>query len=77
VLCHTVRGTSAGGRAGPDLTHVASRLTLAAGTLPNNTGNLYGWIADPQAHKPGSGMPVVPLTAHDLHAVARYLSTLR
>ena len=48
VLCHAVRGTPAGGDLGPDLTHLASRLTLAAGTLPNNLGNLHGWIADPQ-----------------------------
>ena len=76
ALCHTVRGTSAGGGAGPDLTHVASRLTLAAGTLPNNLGNLHGWIADPQGHKPGSKMPALPLTSADLHAIARYLATL-
>ncbi len=77
VLCHAVRGTRAGGDLGPDLTHVAGRLTLAAGTLPNVPGNLYGWIADPQAHKPGSKMPALPLTAGQLHAVARYLGTLR
>jgi len=77
ALCHTVRGTSAGGGAGPDLTHVASRLTLAAGTLPNNLGNLHGWIADPQGHKPGSKMPALPLTSADLHGIARYLATLR
>ena len=77
VLCHAVRGTPAGGDLGPDLTHVASRLTLAAGVLPRSTGNLYGWIADPQAHKPGSGMPPLPLAPAELHAVVRYLSTLR
>ena len=77
VLCHAVRGTPARGELGPDLTHVASRLTLAAGTLPNSLGNLYGWIADPQAHKPGSKMPPLPLAPDELHAIARYLSTLR
>ena len=77
VLCHTVRGTPAGGALGPDLTHVASRLTLAAGTLPNRPGNMYGWIADPQGHKPGSKMPAVPMTAAELHAIARYLESLR
>ncbi len=77
VLCHAVRGTPAGGDLGPDLTHVASRLTLAAGTLPRSTGNLYGWIADPDGHKPGSRMPRVPMTADELHAIARYLATLR
>ena len=77
VLCHAVRGTPAAGNAGPDLTHVASRLTLAAGTLPNSPGNRYGWIADPQAHKPGNLMPAVPMDADELHAIARYLTTLR
>jgi cytochrome c oxidase subunit 2 len=77
ALCHAVRGTPAGGNLGPDLTHVASRLTLAAGTLPNNPGNLRGWIADPQGHKPGNKMPAVPLAADELHTIARYLETLR
>jgi cytochrome c oxidase subunit 2 len=77
VLCHAVRGTLARGELGPDLTHVASRLTLAAGTLPNSLGNMYGWIADPQAHKPGSKMPPLPLSPRELHDIARYLSTLR
>jgi cytochrome c oxidase subunit 2 len=77
TLCHQVRGTDARGELGPDLTHVGSRLTLAAGTLPNTPGNLYGWIADPQAHKPGNKMPPLPLAAAELHLIARYLSTLR
>ena len=76
VLCHAVRGTPARARAGPDLTHIASRLTLAAGTLPNSPGHLYGWIANPQALKPGSTMPPVPLDARELHAIVRYLRTL-
>jgi cytochrome c oxidase subunit 2 len=74
--CHAVRGT-AGGAGGPDLTHVASRRTLAAGTLDNVPGNLAGWIADPQALKPGNLMPRVPLGAADLHALVAYLGTLR
>ena len=77
VLCHTVRGTPARATVGPDLTHIASRRTLAAGELPNVRGNLYGWIADPQALKPGSHMPRVPLTSDQLHAIVRYLETLR
>lgn len=77
VLCHTVRGTEARGRTGPDLTHVGSRRTLAAGELPNNLGNLHGWIANPQALKPGSHMPAVPLTQAQLHQVASYLRSLR
>ena len=52
VMCHAINGTPAGSRVGPDLTHLASRLTLAAGELPLNLGNLHGWIADPQALKP-------------------------
>jgi cytochrome c oxidase subunit 2 len=74
--CHSVRGTTIG-VGGPDLTHVASRRTLAAGTLDNVPGNLAGWIADPQALKPGNLMPRVPLAAADLHALVAYLGTLR
>lgn len=77
VLCHTVRGTLARAAVGPDLTHVASRRTLAAGELPNTRGNLYGWIANPQALKPGSHMPAVELSAAELHAIVRYLESLR
>jgi cytochrome c oxidase subunit 2 len=77
VLCHTVRGTAAVATAGPDLTHVASRLTLAAGELPNTTGHLAGWIANPQALKPGSQMPAVPLGPRELLAIVHYLQTLR
>ena len=77
ALCHSVRGTVAHGTAGPDLTHLASRLTLAAGELPNTAGHLYGWIANPQALKPGTKMPAVPLEAEQMHAIVRYLQTLR
>jgi cytochrome c oxidase subunit 2 len=78
ATCHRVRGTSAFfGTAGPDLTHVASRATLAAGTLPNAKGYLAGWIADPQALKPGNRMPRVPLGAEDFHAVVDYVHGLR
>jgi cytochrome c oxidase subunit 2 len=73
ALCHTIRGTTAGGRTGPDLTHVASRLTLAAGTLPNSRENLVEWIADPQKFKPGNKMPKVALKEPELDAVAVYL----
>jgi cytochrome c oxidase subunit 2 len=77
VLCHTVRGTRAAGRAGPDLTHVGSRLTLAAGEFPNTRGHLQGWIGNPQALKPGSRMPAVALTSEQLQSIAYYLMTLR
>lgn len=76
--CHAIRGTPAFfGRGGPDLTHVTSRRTLAAGTLPNVKGNLAGWIADPQTLKPGNLMPRVSLSAGDFHAVLEYVGGLR
>ncbi len=75
--CHTVRGVAAAGTIGPDLTHVGGRLTLAAGTLPNNIGTLAGWIADTQTIKPGSRMPPFDdLTGTELRALATYLGGL-
>ncbi len=76
-VCHSVRGTPAGGIVGPDLSHLAARATIAAGTLPNNTGHLAGWIADPQAVKPGSLMPRPELTPAELQQVVAYLQTLK
>ncbi|GII94533.1 cytochrome c oxidase subunit II [Sinosporangium siamense] len=75
--CHTVRGTSAAGRRGPDLTHLASRRHLGAGTVPNTPGHLGGWIADSQAVKPGNQMPPQPLSPEDLRSLIAYLGTLR
>lgn len=77
ALCHTVRGTPAGGRLGPDLTHLASRRTLAAGLLPNTAGHLGGWISNPQALKPGTRMPRVPLSRDEFRLLHQYLLTLR
>lgn len=77
ALCHTVRGTLAGGRLGPDLTHVAGRRMIAAGTVPNTRGNLLGWIENPQAFKPGTLMPAVPLDGGQLDDLAAYLQSLR
>lgn len=77
VMCHTIQGTPAGSRVGPDLTHVASRRTLAAGTLSNTRGNLAGWIIDPQRIKPGARMPSNQLTPGDLQALLAYLGSLR
>jgi cytochrome c oxidase subunit II len=74
--CHTIAGTGARGKLGPDLTHVASRLTLGAGTLPNTAGTLEGWIADSQAMKPGNKMPRMYLAPEDLHALREYLESL-
>jgi cytochrome c oxidase subunit 2 len=75
--CHAITGTPAGGTVGPDLTHFASRRSIGAGTLPMNTGNLYGWIADPQSQKPGNHMPTIGLEPADLHAIVAYLETLK
>ena len=76
AACHAVRGTQAGGILGPDLTHLMSRRTIAAGLLPNTPGNLAAWIADSQALKPGSRMPSLLLSGGDLSAVMNYLQTL-
>ncbi|HXF60707.1 MAG TPA: cytochrome c oxidase subunit II [Caldilineaceae bacterium] len=76
IYCHTVAGTGATGNLGPDLTHLASRRTLAAGAVANNRGNLGGWITDPQHIKPGSLMPPTDLTGADLQALLAYLATL-
>lgn len=76
--CHTVRGTAAQGTQGPDLTHVGSRPSLAAGILPNNLGAMGGWIAASQQIKPGNGMPSFDQwPGEDLRAVARYLESLK
>ena len=77
VECHTIRGTPAGARKGPDLTHLASRRFIAAGTLPNTRGHLAGWVLDPQGVKPGSLMPPNPLRARDFHVLLEYLEGLR
>jgi cytochrome c oxidase subunit II len=75
--CHTVRGTPADGTYAPDLTHVASRATLAAGTIANTPENLHRWIRSPQSIKPGNKMPALGLTPGDLDAVVAYLETLK
>lgn len=78
AMCHTVRGTRAGGSVAPDLTHVGSRSTIAAGSLPNTLGNLEAWIADAQAIKPGALMPTLTtFSGRDLRAVATYVSGLK
>lgn len=75
--CHTISGTSAGGRLGPDLTHLSSRSTLGAGLVPNTVGHLTAWIVDPDGIKPGVRMPSTVLSAEDLHALVAYLEALR
>lgn len=75
--CHAIGGEPAFARLGPDLTHLASRRTLAAGTLPNTPGNLAGWIVDPQSVKPGAEMPANHLAPDQLQALLAYLETLK
>jgi cytochrome c oxidase subunit II len=75
-LCHRVRGTEAGAISAPDLTHIMSRRTLAAGTLPNNPGNMAGWIENPQNIKPGNLMPNQFLSARQLSDTLAYLESL-
>jgi cytochrome c oxidase subunit 2 len=77
VACHTVRGTLAHGQLGPDLTHVASRRTIGAGTLPNTKDHLAEWIVNPQASKPGNQMPPNVLADSDVQALLAYLETLK
>jgi cytochrome c oxidase subunit 2 len=76
AMCHTIQGTAANGRLGPDLTHLASRRSLAAGALPNDRNSLAGWIADPQRYKPGVNMPANAFTAEDQQALLSYLEGL-
>jgi cytochrome c oxidase subunit 2 len=75
--CHAIAGTPASGQIAPDLTHLASRRSIGAGTFPMSRGHLYAWIADPQGAKPGNNMPVVGLEPNELHAVVAYLETLK
>jgi cytochrome c oxidase subunit 2 len=75
--CHTIRGTSAHGSVGPDLTHFASRSTIAALTEPNTPANVRSWIEFPQRVKPGNQMPDLALPKADWNALAAYLETLR
>jgi cytochrome c oxidase subunit 2 len=77
TMCHAIGGTSAGALTGPDLTHVGSRQTIAAGTLANTDGNLMAWITDPQRIKPGTLMPATKLDPRDLKALVAYLRQLK
>jgi cytochrome c oxidase subunit 2 len=77
VLCHAIEGTSAGARKAPDLTHVGSRTTIAAGTLPNRPAELARWIANPQDFKPGVNMPATTLSPADMDALVAYLGSLK
>jgi cytochrome c oxidase subunit 2 len=76
-LCHNIQGTNASGKTGPDLTHFASRRSIAAGTLPNRRGLLAGWILDPQHIKPGAYMPPTLLNHGELEPLLAYLESLQ
>ena len=76
-LCHTIQGTPANGKTAPDLTHFASRRSIAAGTVPNRRGFLGGWILDAQHIKPGSQMPSMTLEQGELEPLIDYLESLR
>jgi cytochrome c oxidase subunit 2 len=75
--CHAIRGTSARGFVGPDLTHLASRTTLAGVTIPNRRNYLARWIVDSQHYKPGNQMPDFHLTGSQLDALVAYLESLK
>ena len=75
--CHNILGEEAYGTLGPDLTHIASRRTLAAGTLMNTPGNMAGWISNSQAIKPGNQMPPNVMSADELQALLAYLENLK
>jgi cytochrome c oxidase subunit II len=77
AACHSVRGLAAESALGPDLTHVGSRLTLGAGTLPNGEAALRSWVADVQRHKPGARMPSAQIDDASLDALAHFLAQLK
>jgi cytochrome c oxidase subunit 2 len=75
--CHTIAGTAASGRFGPDLTHVMSRSTIASGVVRNNEANLKQWVANPDAFKPGVLMPSLHLSQPELEQITAYLKSLQ
>jgi cytochrome c oxidase subunit 2 len=77
ALCHTIRDAQAATGVGPDLTHLAGRRTIVAGTLANTRDNLASWLRDPQAIKPGNKMPRPDLTDEELQALLAYLESLK
>jgi cytochrome c oxidase subunit 2 len=75
--CHTISGTPAAGRVGPNLTHVASKPYIASGSLVNDREDLMNWISDPQAIKPGIKMPMNTYSPEELNALVDYLQSLK
>ena len=76
IGCHAIRGTPASGQLGPDLTHMATRQMIAAGTIPLTASTLANWITDPDQFKPGVVMPPTTLTSEELTALVTYLLSL-
>ena len=77
ISCHTIDGTVVTGRFGPDLTHLASRDTIASGSVPFNAQNVRAFVDDPAHFKPGALMPPMHLSAKDLDLVTAYLTSLK
>ncbi|MBI4498402.1 MAG: cytochrome c oxidase subunit II [Chloroflexi bacterium] len=77
LVCHTIGGTNAQGKIGPDLSHLGSRQTIAAGMLPMTKENIAKWIQDPGAVKPGARMPKLSLSQAEIDALATYLASLQ
>jgi cytochrome c oxidase subunit 2 len=77
VSCHTIQGTAAAGKIGPNLTHFASRGTIAGSIFENNTADLRRWLKDPPREKPGSIMPNLNLNDHELDVLVAYLQSLK
>lgn len=75
--CHQIRGTAARGQVGPDLTHLQTRMSLAALTIPNRKGYLAGWVLDPQHTKPGNKMPGLDIRGRSFQDLLAYLESLR
>jgi cytochrome c oxidase subunit 2 len=77
VNCHTVRGLSEIGHFGPDLTHLMSRTTIAAGAAANDRSSLIDWLTNPDHIKPGARMPAMKLSDQEIARVVGFLSTLK
>jgi cytochrome c oxidase subunit II len=77
AACHTINGTPAQGKVGPNLTHLASRGVIAGSILQNTTQDLRTWLKDPPGVKPGSVMPNLGLNDHELDVLVAYLQSLK
>jgi cytochrome c oxidase subunit 2 len=76
VNCHTIKGTEAQGKFGPDLTHLMSRETLGSGAALNAPETLRNWVRNPQRLKEGCYMPDMQITDEEVDQIVRYLRTL-